>query len=112
MLFFFVFCSLLLIVLVFCFFSQRLITGGVKQGQTGPMRVTIETRAETEGSTLSTCHFILFVLYSIYFFFSLFFFSIVYSATTDGTGRDATGPARALQQHGMGQGGRRAGKGS
>ena len=54
----------------------------------------------------------LFVLYSIYyFFFSLFFFSVVYSTTTGGARRDATGPARAAQQHGTGQGGRRAGRG-
>ena len=56
-------------------------------------------------------HVIFFVLYSIYFYFSLFFLSIVYSATTGGAGRDATGPARAAQQHGTEQGGRRAGRG-
>ena len=57
------------------------------------------------GST-GACHVTLFVLYSIYFFFSLVFISIVYSATAGGTGRDAMGTARAARQHGTGQGGR------
>ena len=33
----------------------------------------------------------------------------MYSTTIGGAGRDATGPARATQQHGTGQGNRRAG---
>ena len=37
----------------------------------------------------------MFVLHSICFFFSLFFFSIVYSTTTGGAGRGRTGPTRA-----------------
>ena len=62
-----------------------------------------EMRDKTGGST-ETCNVISFVLYSIYFFFSLFFFSIVYNTATGGAGWDATGPVRAAQQHGTGEG--------
>ena len=45
---------------------------------------------QNSGST-DACHVMLFVLYSIYsFFFSLFFFSVVYSTTTGGAGQGAT----------------------
>ena len=43
------------------------------QGRAGPTRVEIDTQNETGGTTLRVM--LLFVLYSIYFFFSLFFFS-------------------------------------
>ena len=62
---------------------------------------------------------LLFVLYSVHFFFSLFFFSIVYSAATGRAGWNVMGPADAggaATQHRTrgqagGRGGRRAGGG-
>ena len=54
---------------------------------------------------------LLFVLCSVYFFFSLFFFSIVYSTTSGRVGRNVTGPSRVAQQRRTGQGGRWAGRG-
>ena len=87
-------------------FFAKISTGGLWWGRTGPTRAAIETRDETVGQQVRVMSCYLFS-----FFFSLFLFSIVYSTTTDEAGRDATGPARAAQQHGTGRGGRREERG-
>ena len=63
------------------------------QQQAGPDRTNAggDRNAGRNSGSTGACHVMLFVLYSIYsFFFSLFFFSVVYSTTTGGAGRGAT----------------------
>ena len=82
-------------------------TGGAGWDATGPTREAIETQDETGGETtgrgVNVRVILLFVLCSVYFFFSLFFFSIVYSTATDRAGWNVMGPADSggtATQHG------------
>ena len=76
----------------------------MRWGLTGPTpRLAIETRDKTGGDNGYVSCYLLFstLLISLSRFSS---FPIVYSTITGGAGRDVTGPTRAAQQRGTGQG--------